>query len=283
MRKQNWIRNGTYLLLALGLFFGSLIPLSLVAAKGEELAVVAVPGLNLRAGPGLDYKVVTVLSQGQELTLLELSQDGRWYKVRLGHGSEGWVYSQYILPLEEGNAQVLLDGLNLRAGPGFTYRALKQLSKGQEVTVIGRSLQSDWLLLRLSSGIAGWVYYPYILPGVDIASLPVSEASGGPDGSGRPEPRTTVVVAIQSDQAVVDVRGFPASKELVAHLGLPGKSPDLKVANGVTRSDGSARLSFQMPGEWSNGVPVTQDNLVLQVRALDGSASLTVDVVYLTN
>jgi hypothetical protein len=104
------------------------------------------------------------------------------------------------------------------------------------------------------------------LSGVDIASLPVSEASGGPDGSGRPEPRNSVIVAIQGDQAVVDVRGFPASKEIVAHLGLPGKSPDLKVASGVTRSDGSARLSFEMPGEWSNGVPVTQDNLVLRLR-----------------
>lgn len=283
MRKQSWIQNGTYMLWALGLFFGSLIPLSLVTAKGEELAVVAVPALNLRAGPGLDYKVLAVLSQGQELTLLELSQDARWYQVRLGHGSEGWVYSRYVLPLEEGNARVLLDGLNLRAGPGFTYRAIKKLSKGQEVTVTGRSLQSDWLLIRLSSGIAGWVYYPYISSGADIASLPVSEAAGGPDGSGRPEPRTSVVVAIQNDKAVVDVRGFPAAKEIVANLGLPGQSPDLKVASGATRSDGSARLSFQMPGEWSNGVPITQDNLVLQVRAVDASASLNVEIVYLTN
>lgn len=281
MSDQRIIRKSIMLLFVLGLLLGPIIPEVQVYAREGEVAIVAVPALNLRSGPGLDYRILRILPQGEQLSVLDLSDDELWAEVQLENSTQGWVYNQYISPLGEGDSQVLLEGLQLRAGPGFGYHAIKQLSKGQEVTLLGRSLQRDWLLARLPDGTTGWVFSAYILTDLSLASLPVSEASGGPDGSSRPEPKNQVLVSIENGLAVVDLSGFPASKEISVRLGRPGNPADLKVAAGTTSAEGSARLTFSMPDEWSNGKPITQDNFILQVRTTDGSANTIIPLVYI--
>jgi uncharacterized protein YraI len=281
MVPQKFTHKSLILLLLTALLLSAFIPMTQASAKESEFAVVTVPALNLRSGPSLDYEILRVLPRGQQLSILDLSKDGLWTRVSLAEGVQGWVYSRFISTIGETDAQVLLDGLNLRTGPGFGYRTIRQLSKGQALTVTGRSLQSDWLSVRLPNGTGGWVFSAYILTNLDVAALPVSEAYGGPDGSSQQQPQPSVLVSIRENQAFVDVRGFPASQEISASLGLPGKSSDLRVANGTTNADGSAQLSFSMPAKWSNGTAVKQDHLILQVSAKDGSISLKVDLVYL--
>jgi uncharacterized protein YgiM (DUF1202 family) len=281
MVSQKFAHRSLILLLLTTLLFSAFTPMIQASARESESAVVTVPGLNLRSGPGLDYEILRVLPRGEEMTVLDLSKDRLWTRVSLAEGMEGWVYTQFISPIGETDAQVLLEGLSLRTGPGFGYRIVRQLSKDQALTLTGRSSQSDWLSVRLPNGTGGWVFSSYILANSDIATLPISEAYGGPDGSSQQQSQPSVVVSIRENQAFVDVRGFPASQEISASLGLPGKSPDLKVAQGSTKADGSARLSFSVPAKWSNGAPVKQDHLILQVSAKDGSTSLNVDLVYL--
>jgi uncharacterized protein YraI len=281
MVPQKFTQKSLILLLLTALLLSAFIPMTQASAKASDSAVVTVPALNLRTGPGLDYEILRVLPRGEQMTVLDLGKDGLWTRVSLADGMEGWVYSQFISAVGETDSQVLLDSVNLRTGPGFGYRTVRQLSKGQALTLTGRSLQSDWLSVRLPNGTGGWVFSAYVLANSDIATLPVSEAYGGPDGSSQQQSQPSVVVSIRENQAFVDVRGFPASQDITASLGLPGKSTDLKVAQGSTKSDGSVRLSFSMPAKWSNGTPVKQDHLILQVSAKDGSTSLKVDIVYL--
>ena len=47
--------------------------------------------LNLRAGPGMAYRVLQVLEEGQRVTLL---QAGTWYQVQAG-GAVGWIHSHF--------------------------------------------------------------------------------------------------------------------------------------------------------------------------------------------
>ena len=281
MARQKSLNTWLILSLLSVLVLSALVPATQAAAKTDEPASVTVPALNLRSGPGLDYEILRVLSQGQQLAVLDRSENGLWAKVSLEEDIEGWVYAQYISPTGETDGQVLVEGLSLRTGPGFGYRTVRQLSKGQELALTGRSQQSDWLAVRLPNGVGGWVFNTYVLTDLDISALPVSEAYGGPNGSNQQPAGRSVIVSIRENQAFVDVSGFPASEAIVAFLGRPGKSPDLKVASGSTNADGSARLSFPMPARWSNGAPVNQDELSLQVSTKDGSTSLKVILVYL--
>lgn len=56
---------------------------------------VANTTLNLREGPGTNYKIVASLSKNQKLLLLEAKTD--WLKVRVVETEKvGWVYYKYV-------------------------------------------------------------------------------------------------------------------------------------------------------------------------------------------
>lgn len=52
-------------------------------------AVVYADGVNVRGGPGTEHQVVTRVSRGERMSILEKS--GEWYKVQLSRGVEGWI------------------------------------------------------------------------------------------------------------------------------------------------------------------------------------------------
>jgi SH3 domain protein len=58
----------------------------------------------MRAGRGIEYKVVEVLESGQEVEAFSI--DGEWANVRLQNGKEGWVSAKY-LTTEKTSGQVL--------------------------------------------------------------------------------------------------------------------------------------------------------------------------------
>ncbi len=53
--------------------------------------VTARIALNVRAGPGTVYPVVTALPRGEEVTVLAQTEEGAWLEVRLPDGTTGWV------------------------------------------------------------------------------------------------------------------------------------------------------------------------------------------------
>jgi hypothetical protein len=65
--------------------------------------------VNLRAGPGVEFEVVVVLSQQQPLQYLNEDEptdnpaaDGnRWMKFRTEDGFEGWIREIDAEPIEE--------------------------------------------------------------------------------------------------------------------------------------------------------------------------------------
>lgn len=67
-----------------------------VGLPSQGAVVVSSPSLNVRSGPGYNYSVVTVVTQGSTLTVLNAS-DG-WLSVRTPLGDVGWVAQQYTRP-----------------------------------------------------------------------------------------------------------------------------------------------------------------------------------------
>lgn len=77
----------------------SLVQPSNVAESGYHGVVAADEGLNMRYGPGENYGVIQVLPNGA--TVIERGWDGDWMYIEY-NGSSGWVYAQYINPLQGG-------------------------------------------------------------------------------------------------------------------------------------------------------------------------------------
>jgi hypothetical protein len=67
---------------------------------GAESVAVDVPLLNVRSGPGLQFPIVGVVSQGQ---LLDIHGDAPgWYYVQGPSGSFGWVIDNLTRPVPAG-------------------------------------------------------------------------------------------------------------------------------------------------------------------------------------
>lgn len=63
---------------------------------GDRVEVTA-RVLNVRGGPGTSYAVIGKVYRGERLKVVE--RRGRWRKIRLKSGKEGWVHGNYVRPI----------------------------------------------------------------------------------------------------------------------------------------------------------------------------------------
>lgn len=142
---------------------------------------------NVRSGPGIGYGIVTVVNQGQYVSLLARNSISSWAKVQLTNGTVGWVNASLLdanvaintLPVE--NVQTISNSgivntsaLNVRTGPGLNYGVTAVVYQGQGVALIGRNADSSWVKVRLTNGTVGWVNSAYIQTTTTLNSLPIT-------------------------------------------------------------------------------------------------------------
>jgi hypothetical protein len=181
-------------------------------------------------------------------------------------------------------AAVNADSLNLRMGPGYGYGVIRMLSDGQQVKVLGRSINGDWIEVMVDEQTGGWVYSSYLEASFDLAALPIREAYGGPySQSGEPANGSTysLYMSINGRQATINLGRFPANTQIEAFLGRSGESANLLVANGQTNANGVAQLDFSLPNQWRDGSPLSEQELLLVVHCLDGSYSQSATIQYI--
>lgn len=77
------------------------------ASEGDETETVTViaPTLNVRSGPGTEFDVLSQVTSGDELTVVETSTDGTWVNISLSENNvdddadeniTGWVSAQFV-------------------------------------------------------------------------------------------------------------------------------------------------------------------------------------------
>ncbi len=77
-------------------FIGIFIFIFSPIAKAEKMYVSDIIKITLRTGPGIDHKIITMLSSGQEVKVL--IPDEKWTNVRTLDGKEGWVLNRFLTP-----------------------------------------------------------------------------------------------------------------------------------------------------------------------------------------
>ncbi len=135
--------------------------------------------LNVRAGPGANYEILTVARRGDTFGVSARNADNSWIRVNIG-GGFGWVNTYYTTvsgnlngvpilgtqvdtsPRLTGVRGKLYSGLRLRTGPGTTFPQVADISWGSVVDIVGRKSDNTWFQIQYG-GLTGWIYAPYVL------------------------------------------------------------------------------------------------------------------------
>jgi uncharacterized protein YraI len=166
---------------------------------------------------------------------------------------------------------VTTDPLNLRSGPGMDYDILMMLKNCSQLNLLGRSSDGQWLQVSQGQYVSGWVFAQYVTTNVRVNKLPITQYV-------QPQPSTgtakVVWVEIQMNYGAAFVKGMPSNmnvQAVISPAGSPGKA--VVVGNATTDNAGAAVVSFVMPTTWADGSLVTEQDLVLEATAADGSSA----------
>ncbi|MFI2105673.1 peptidoglycan DD-metalloendopeptidase family protein [Isoptericola sp. NPDC019693] len=117
--------------------------------------------VNLRSGPGTNYRVVREVRVNRVMTAKPGASSGVWRKVTRD-GTTGWMHSSYVSPglTSLGTRYSEVNGLRLRAKPSTSAKVLDSLSKGKAVKKIWPR-SGNWVKVYVN-GKQGFVYAPYL-------------------------------------------------------------------------------------------------------------------------
>ncbi len=128
-------------------------------------SVVVAQHVNVRTRPGLSGEVLTKLTNGEPIIVLEeimLKHSGpeepsAWAKIALPTSSSAWIKTAFI---DAATKTVLPKKLNLRGGPGENYGVLGTLAKGDNVTEI--ETKGEWTKIAPPAGAYAFVAAQYL-------------------------------------------------------------------------------------------------------------------------
>jgi uncharacterized protein YgiM (DUF1202 family) len=128
--------------------------------------VTATVGVNIRSGPSTQTDILGGLFRGQTVTAISSSHG--WTKIYYD-GSTAYVATRYLtkgrhlpspLMIGPGSVKITTTALNLRTGPGLSYRVIKVLKGGARVTMTGKTARG-WAEL-VNGRSTGWSSMQYL-------------------------------------------------------------------------------------------------------------------------
>ena len=236
-------------------------------------ATVTADSLNVRSGAGTSYSVITKLSKGTVVDVIESASNG-WKKIKTSNGTTGWASGDYLTTGSAGNsstdnstsqtsykATVNTDSLNMRKGAGTSYSVITKLSKGTVVDVL-ESASNGWKKIKTSNGTIGWVSGSYLANGV------VEQPS---------TPSTNKV------QAVIDLAHKQLGKPYVWGAEGPNSFDCSGLIYYVYKNAAGITLPRTSSAQYSAGVAVSRSNLKagdLIFSSTDGTGNITHVAIY---
>lgn len=136
---------------ALVAFLLSVLPL---AAEDRYPYVVEVncDRLNVRAGIGESYRILTTAERGARFVALE--ERLGWVRVEPPDKVVCWVHRKYVERAADGSGIAKGDRVQLRPTPDQTNPPMGQVDKGARLEVLGEA--GDWYKVRPPSGADCW-------------------------------------------------------------------------------------------------------------------------------
>jgi len=145
---------------------GVILSLMWTQSASATTQMTATVGLNIRSGASTKTAILGGLYRGQ--TVSAISSANGWTKIKFAD-STAYVASKYLskgkdLPhpkrIGAGTVKITTTALNLRTGPGLSYRVIKVLKDGARVTMTGKTARG-WAQL-VNGKSTGWSSMQYL-------------------------------------------------------------------------------------------------------------------------
>lgn len=153
-----YIMRKTQTLCQLIVFVVVLLTLSPAFAK---MVSIKYDNVNMRSGPGTNYRVMWKLGQG--FPLIVLKKKGNWLRVKDFENTIGWIHKKLTVStphmIVKRNRQSS-KRVNIRSGPGTNYKIVGKAYYG----VVFRSgeQKSSWVQVQHKSGVKGWIKRSFV-------------------------------------------------------------------------------------------------------------------------
>lgn len=130
---------------------------STIVMAQNNVVTVESSFLNVRVGPGLSYEVMDELNHGDEINVIEESNE--WYKIRLADDRIGWIASWNVSQdhpdaYQNTYARVSNDFANVRLYADAQSDLLGTVYQGTELEVV--FTENDWIQVQYM-GSLGWI------------------------------------------------------------------------------------------------------------------------------
>lgn len=164
----------------------------LAAAKPATTgaSVIKADKVSLRARPSRTAELIMALKKGDEVKVLEtksVTEDGKaqeWSRITLPVTAKCFVLGKFIADGKSAG-----DNVNIRCGPGTTFKEVGKLAKGDKVNVVKAA--GEWTQIKPTPKCSGWVasefletvpvaapvIVPALTPAPPVASKPVEVVS----------------------------------------------------------------------------------------------------------
>jgi len=182
------------------------------AAKAGKYASVVQggSGANIRSAASVSSEILRSVPPGYPLIILE--SRGDWFLVQDYRKRKGWVFASLLT--EPVTVIIKVQKGNLRSGPGLTDRVMAELDLGKVLSVL--EIRGDWLQVRASNGLSGWVHQDIIWPAEYMTStqevpLPAEAVAQIPPQ--KPEEERRAVAEQVKPEAIKKIQAETGKKE----------------------------------------------------------------------
>lgn len=167
-------------------------------------ASVIASNVNVRGRAGLIGEVLTKISQGDSVTVIEeitlkrskSDEPSAWAKINLPSGAHVWVNTMFI---DEATKTVKPKKLNLRGGPGENYSIIGTLEKGAAVKEV--QTRGAWVEIEPPAGAFAFVAAQYLKQESPTAPVPEPTPEPAPVAATVPEPATIAATTTETPTA----------------------------------------------------------------------------------
>lgn len=173
-------------------------------------ASVIATNVNVRGRAGLIGEVLTKISQGDAVTVIEeialkrskSNEPSAWAKINLPSGAHVWVNTMFI---DVATKTVKPKKLNLRGGPGENYSIIGSLEKGATVKEI--QTKGAWVEIEPPAGAFAFVAAQYLKQ--EPAAAPVPEPTPEPTPVATTVPEPTPIATTTTETPIVPTPTTP--------------------------------------------------------------------------